>query len=240
MSQRNAIKVLFEDQYLLIIDKPAGLLSIPSRDASEDSVWSGFRSIYPDLHVVHRLDRDTSGVLVFAKDAPSHRHLSAQFEHHTVRKLYLAIVAGHAGEMKFTIDNRLTIDAHGRVSVSSKGKHAVTHVRVAESFAGYALVEAAPITGRQHQIRVHLSHAGLPLAVDPLYSSPVPITIADIKRSRALKYSSESSGVLLGRTPLHAREITFRHPASDEDVTFSSDLPKDMRALLNQLRKWSH
>jgi len=222
------------------VNKPAGLLSIPGRDIEEDSALRQLQQKGKELLIVHRLDRDTSGILTFAKDADSHRMLSAQFSARQVKKTYLALVRGRPVEQSFSIDLKLLIDSHGRTQVSPAGKVSLTHCNVLELFSRYALLEVHPATGRQHQIRIHLAQIGHALAVDPDYGSPRPLTIKDIKPGfRGSGDASEPLPALMARTPLHARSIEFGHPADGHLVRFQAELPKDMKAMLSQLRKWS-
>lgn len=246
MVRLRAVEVLFEDACLLVVNKPAGLLSIPGRDIEEPSVirLTEFRD--RNLYVVHRLDRDTSGVLLFAKDEESHRALSMQFEERKVVKKYLALVIGRPLQESFSISFKLSVDAHGHAVVSASGKVSETHCRIVEAFSRFSLLEAHPVTGRHHQIRVHLAHIGHPLAVDPVYGSAAPLTIADIKpgfrkniMSRNALSDEEETPALLLRTPLHAASISFSHPLERSAMQVTADMPKDMQATLKQLRKWS-
>lgn len=239
--KQKGVEILYEDQDLLVVNKPAGLLSIPGRDLDEPSVVRMLQQRYPTLHIVHRLDRDTTGILVFTKNEESHRNLSLQFEERKVTKIYLALVVGRPPEQIFRIDAKLTTDNRGHAIVSSVGKPAVTLCKVLEMFPRFTLLEVQPLTGRQHQIRVHLAHIGLPLAVDPLYGSPHSLTISEIKPG-ARNANSDSEGpssCLLSRTPLHALSLSVRHPVLGHHLQFTAELPKDMQATLRQLRKWS-
>lgn len=239
MSRRSVIAVLYEDASLLVINKPAGLLSIPGRDISEESLLDSLKKNSTSPLVVHRLDRDTSGVLIFAKTPDVHRALSLQFSERSITKTYHAIVVGRPVEDTFSINEHLLVDGHGKVMVSAGGKASFTRCQVVERFSRYTLMEVNPITGRQHQIRVHLAHKGYPLAVDPLYGSAKPLTIADIKpgvRRSGEEGSPESA--LIKRTPLHASSVEVVHPEGGQPMVFKAPMPKDMLATLTQLRKW--
>jgi tRNA pseudouridine32 synthase/23S rRNA pseudouridine746 synthase/23S rRNA pseudouridine955/2504/2580 synthase len=210
------------------VDKPAGVAVVPGRDASRGPSLRALleAQLGRPLWIVHRLDRDTSGVLLVALDAPSHRAASQAFESGRVEKRYLALVWPPL-EGPVRIDAPLVPARRARMRVArpgEEGKAAVTELRPLETHPPVALVEAVPLTGRTHQIRIHLRHAGSPLLVDPQYGRPEPVTAAHLGRS--------GDAVLLARTPLHAARLVL--PGSPElpalDVT--APLPADMAAVL--------
>lgn len=165
------ISTLFENDDLVVVDKPEGLAAIPARDGRSGSLFETLCQQRDErLYVVHRLDKDTSGVIAFARNAASHRWLNQQFESRTVQKTYLALVHGAVAAETGTIDKPLRQFGSGRMGVDPKrGKASVTEFRVIERFASHTLVEAYPHTGRRHQIRVHLYDLGHPIVGDPLY-----------------------------------------------------------------------
>jgi RluA family pseudouridine synthase len=233
--------VLHEDGALLVISKPAGLLVIPDRyDRSIPNLHDLLTADGESVWVVHRLDRDTSGVIAFARTAEAHADLNAQFEGRDVRKRYLALCRGsHEAESgtidlplapHSRIDGRMVVDRH-------RGKESVTDFKINERFAGYALVEAAPKTGRTHQIRVHLAEAGLPIVADPFYGDREAFRLSAIKKG--YREGAEPEKPLLARTALHAASIEFRHPSSGATVSFEAELPKDLRSALQALRKYA-
>ena len=168
------IRVLFESEDVVVVDKPEGLASIPERKPQGESlveVLSAERG--EKLYTVHRLDKETSGVIVFARNAAVHRWLNRQFERRLVEKRYLALVHGVVAEDGGTIDEPLRQFGSGRIGVDQeRGKASVTEYWVVERYEAFTLVEARPRTGRRHQIRVHLYHLGHPIAGDPLYGDP--------------------------------------------------------------------
>ena len=233
------IGVLFEDENLIVLDKPSGLLTLPDRwDHNVANLQTLLREKYGEIFVVHRLDRDTSGVIVFAKDAESHRKLSIAFEERSVSKRYLALVTGVPRADSGTID--LAIDENpgkpGTMRISKKGKKCLTEYTVAEKFRDYALVEVTLHTGRTHQIRVHFQGIGHPLAVDPVYGGQESLLLSKIKRGYRFP-EWENERPLLSRVPLHSWKLEFPHPATGETIRCEAPLPKDMKAVLFQLRK---
>ncbi len=235
------IEVLHEDEQVLVVVKPAGLLTIPDRFGNPDSLQAQLEHKYGKIFVVHRLDRETSGVICFARTEAAHRHLSMQFEQHKVGKHYLALVDGVMHQESGEIDK--PIGPHpviaGKMAVSKQGKPAFTHYRVLELFKKFTLVEATLKTGRTHQIRVHFQSIGYPLAVDALYGRREGFLLSEIKGKnyRSGKFSDEERP-LMARTSLHAVRLVFDHPETGKRLEFSAELPKDFSAVLNQLRKW--
>jgi RluA family pseudouridine synthase len=163
--------VLFEDADVLAVDKPEGLASIPERDTTQESLFSLLSSArQTKLYVVHRLDKEVSGVILFTKNASAHKYFNEQFSQRSVQKSYLALVHGVLPQESGTIDAPLRQFGSGRMGVDSKrGKESVTTFQVSKRFEGHTLVEAHPVTGRRHQIRVHLYSLGHAIVGDPLY-----------------------------------------------------------------------
>lgn len=233
--------LLYEDDQLLVVSKPAGLLTIPDRAGNQNSLVGALKEKYGKVLIVHRLDRETSGILVFARTEAAHRHLSMQMEHHTADKFYLALLDGalhhEEGEIDKPIGEHHSIP--GKMAISNTGKPSLTFYRVIERFQRFTLVEAQIKTGRTHQIRVHFNSIGYPLAVDALYGRRERFLLSEIKGK---KYKSgkftEEERPLMERSSLHAARLRFEHPVSGEIMEFRSELPKDFTAVLNQLRKW--
>ncbi len=238
---KHGLTILFEDDHVVVIDKPAGLLSLPDRfDASLPSVRSLLEQDYGHIFIVHRLDRETSGVMISAKTAEAHKSLNDQFEHHTVGKYYHAIVSGIVERDRFPIDIPIIADSRrkGLMRPSARGKEAHTEVTVLEKFRLATLIECRLITGRTHQIRVHCSAIGHPLLVDPDYGTTSAFLLSSIKRRYNLKKHT-TERPLMERLTLHARRLEFRHPATDESVRVDSEYPRDFAATLQVLRKYA-
>lgn len=235
-------QVLYEDDQLLAFDKPAGLLVVPDRwDRDLANLMQFVQQQYSaDVTNVHRLDRETSGVLLCAKNADAARHLAKQFEAHTVEKKYLALVRNGPSEESGLIDLPLAPDTQrlGRNRISRDGKPSATRYQVLERLvAGVNFVAAMPTTGRTHQIRVHLAAIGAPIIGDALYGDGRPLFLSDLKRNFKSKRGQETP--LLQRLALHAEELTFEHPASGERVTVCSPLPRDLELALANARKFT-
>ncbi|MBT8220398.1 MAG: RNA pseudouridine synthase, partial [Bacteroidia bacterium] len=211
---------------------------IPDRyDQDLKNLKGMLESRFGDVYVVHRIDKGTSGLVCFARNAKSHKHLSEQFEARTVNKKYKAISHGTSLRSEGTIDSLIARDEvkKGKMRiVRSKGHQAITHYNVTDAFMNYTAFDVGLETGRTHQIRIHLSSIGHPLVGDPLYGGHASISIKDLKKH----ISGTSEVPLIARPALHAVYLRFQDITSEKSIEFRCDPPKDMRALLNQLRKW--
>jgi 23S rRNA pseudouridine1911/1915/1917 synthase len=239
-----AILIRYADDHLVVVDKPAGLTTM--RHAHETKEFGPrarrylpptLADLLPDLlaeqpggprpHVqaVHRLDKETSGLVVFARTAQAARHLGKQFRAHTVARRYLAVVRGRA--QSATVESFLVEDRgdgrRGSSIVPGQGQRAVTHVRVVEELGAFTLVECRLETGRTHQVRIHLAEQGTPLCGERVYDRPL--------HGRPLP---DTSGAL--RPALHAAHLGLEHPATGQHLAWTSPLPPDLRDLVNRLR----
>jgi 23S rRNA pseudouridine1911/1915/1917 synthase len=192
--------------------------------------------------IVHRIDKDTSGLLVVAKDDVTHAHLARQFAAHTASRLYLAVAWGVPDPAEGTISAHVGRDPRDRKRMSvvreDQGKHAVSHYHTVETFAaGLALLQFRLETGRTHQIRVHAAHIGHPLLADATYGGDAPRAYL---RTRGRQQQARNLVALAGRQMLHAATLGFVHPATGARVHFASDLPADMAAVLDKLRQSTH
>jgi tRNA pseudouridine32 synthase / 23S rRNA pseudouridine746 synthase len=214
------ISLLYLDEALLVADKPAGLPTLVDGYHPEAPYLLGvLKASYDRLWVVHRLDRDTSGVIVFARTAQAHRELNRQFEKHLAVKRYHALVQGSPAWEEKTVKLPLQPDGdrrHRTVVEPRRGKPARTDLRVLERLEGGTLVEAIPRTGRTHQVRAHLAALGYPIVGDKLYGGEV------------------HAG--LERVALHARALLLHHPISEVEIQFSAPYPEDLEKALQQLR----
>lgn len=239
------IPVLYSDDDILVVDKSAGILAVPDRyDPDAPVAVSLLRAAWGRLFVVHRIDKDTSGILVYARNAEAHRTLNGAFGTGAVRKVYRALVRGAPAwdeegcELPLRADgdrlHRTIVDARG-------GKASATRFATLEryrgtgSFPGAALIEAKPETGRTHQIRVHLAALGFPCLCDPLYGDGKPLLLSAFKRR--WKGDLYAERPLLARAALHALSAEFAHPRTGAELRFEAPLHKDMRASVAQLSK---
>jgi 23S rRNA pseudouridine955/2504/2580 synthase/23S rRNA pseudouridine1911/1915/1917 synthase len=240
------LPILLDTPDLVAIHKPAGLATIPGRGETTSAFEELAAQLHlphtgqtdPRLRVVHRLDKDTSGVLLFAKNLETQRHFSHQFQNNTVQKEYLALVAGRPTDDQGEIDAPLAPHPGNPklMSVSKQGRPARTLWRVEQRFRAHTLLRVFPKTGKTHQIRVHLRHAGMPLAVDPLYNPTAPpLMLSQLKRDYRPTREAEERP-LIARLTLHAEKLRFKD-RSDAEIELSTPLPKDFRATVNQLSK---
>ncbi|MFN0014523.1 MAG: RluA family pseudouridine synthase, partial [Saprospiraceae bacterium] len=205
-----------------------------------DSLQNALERVFGKVFVVHRLDRETSGVLCFGRTEAAHRHLCLQFEHHTADKYYLVLVDGAVhqdeGEINKPIGPHPTIP--NKMTITGRGKPSLTFYRVLERFRHFTLVEALLKTGRTHQVRVHFQSIGYTLAVDALYGRRPAFFLSEVKGKsyRSGKFSGEERP-LMERTSLHAFRLRLDHPGTGERLEFKAELPKDFQAVLQQLRK---
>lgn len=234
------LEIIYEDEDIVALSKPSGLLSIPDRyNNTIPCLYHEVAKQYEQLFVVHRLDKDTSGLILFAKNEDSHRYMSQLFEGRDVEKYYLAIVHGRPLKEKGSIV--APIAEHpthkGRMSVQKKGRFAHTDYEVQETWNGYSLLRLRIHTGRTHQIRVHLQHLGHPLVADPFYGNGATLMLSSIKKKFRLSENAEEERPLLSRLGLHASQLIFTN-RKGEKQEINAPLPKDMSVTIKQLTKW--
>lgn len=235
---KTAPEIIFENEHFIVINKPPGLLSIPDREGKEVSLKELLQQRHEQIFTVHRLDRETSGIIVFAKDPETHKFLSQAFEERAVEKYYQGIVTGTLPEKQKTIDAaiRESTVKRGVMLIHKNGKPAVTDYEVLEEFGKFSLLQFRIHTGRTHQIRVHMQYAGHPLVCDELYGDGIPVKISSFKRNYKLSKNEEEERPILARTGLHAQRLCFTDMQGNK-YDLQAEMPKDMRALLQQLRK---
>ncbi|MGQ0590456.1 MAG: RluA family pseudouridine synthase [Sphingosinicella sp.] len=236
-AQDIALDIVFEDKHLLVVNKPAGMVVHPAAGNFDGTLvnallhhcagrLSGIGGVARP-GIVHRIDKDTSGLLVVAKNDRAHEGLAAQFAKHSIARRYLAVVAGLPKPASGTVDAPLARSPANRkkmaIVAANRGKRAVTHYRTIEPLKGASLVECRLETGRTHQVRVHLASIGHSLLGDPVYGRTRPEHRDVLKR------------LDFRRQALHAASLGFVHPVSKENLTFESPLPSDIQELLRAL-----
>ena len=235
IAEEMPLSVLYRDQDVLVIDKPAGLVVHPGAGNPDGTLLNGLLHLEPDLRflpragIVHRLDKDTTGLMVVALSELARQSLTSQLRDRTVSRQYVAIVQGVpvSGE---TIDQPVGRHHHDRLrmTVTDRGRPAVTHIRVRQKFGSHAVVDAILQTGRTHQIRVHLSWRGYPIVGDPVYGGRVKLPAG---ASDQLKNCIRD----FRRQALHAHTLSLQHPRSGEVMTWQQQMPEDMTNLINAL-----
>jgi RluA family pseudouridine synthase len=246
--------VLYEDEEIVVLNKPAGCTVVRERHSEvcpfQNGVLEHVRRSAPSAAIarrepyrpraVHRLDRDTTGAVIFAKSREAEQHLSRQFQERTVQKEYLAVLHGELPADAGSVEAPVSAHEHEleRVFVDERrGKSAVTPYEVVERFRGFTLVRARPQTGRRHQVRIHFSHIGYPIAADRVYGGGDAVRLSSFKRGYRPKRGQEETPIL-ARPALHASAVTFFPVATATPIRVEAPLPRDFQVLLKMLRKY--
>ncbi|MER3471385.1 MAG: RNA pseudouridine synthase [Chitinophagaceae bacterium] len=229
--------IIQEDENIVAVNKPSGLLTIPDREGT-----NGLRNLLQDkygtIFTIHRLDKATSGIVVFARNEQWHKHLSQQFEGRETKKIYNGFVLGAPFQTSGVINEPITEHPtqKGVMTVFRRGKESITEYEVLDKFRLYSWMQFRILTGRTHQIRVHMKHLGHPIVCDEVYGDGKPVFISQIKSKYKLSQGDEEERPILSRLALHSAQLTFKGIKGDE-ITLEAPLPKDLQALLNQLSK---
>jgi 23S rRNA pseudouridine955/2504/2580 synthase/23S rRNA pseudouridine1911/1915/1917 synthase len=231
--------IIKETPDYVVLNKPAGTLTIPDRhDNQLTSLLGMLRKHYGEIFTVHRLDKETSGIILFARNEVSHKYFSQLFESRNVKKFYQGLVNGQLTPATGTVDQAIIEHPvqKGKMAINSKGKAAVTDYEVLESWGLYSLVKMQIHTGRTHQIRLHMKYLGHPIAVDELYGTEAPVFLSSIKKTYKLGKRTEEERPLLKRLGLHAWQLQFTDQQGEAQIV-EAPLPKDIQAVVTQLRK---
>ena len=242
------LDVLYEDDGMIVINKPAGMVVHPARGHWSGTLTSALAYHFQSLSdvggptrpgIVHRLDRDTSGVIVVAKTNAVHLNLSEQFAGRTVQKQYIALTAGVIDRDRDTIDQPIGRHPYQRDKMAIRAHHATsrdasTFYEVIKRYRGYTYVRVFPKTGRTHQIRVHLNHIGTPVLCDKLYSGRNELSAGELGLPSS---DPDAQSVLLNRQALHAHQLSLDHPQSGKRMEFSAPVPADMSVTIEHLEK---
>ncbi len=243
------IEILFEDEFLAVVNKPADMVVHPAKGHWSGTLVNALRFHFDHLSeingdyragIVHRLDRDTSGVIIVAKEEQTHRDMSLLFEQRKVFKEYVALAAGVIDRDSDYIEGRIAHHPHDRIKMTvtddeedEDAKDACSYYEVIERFRGYTFVRVQPRTGRTHQIRVHLATIGHPVLADKVYSGRDRICLSDLVPG----IDAEADEVLLARQALHAFRLRFRHPRRGNLMEIEAPLPTEIQKTLTALRQ---
>jgi len=237
--ESKGVSIIFEDEDFIAVNKSAGMLTIPDRhDETQLSLYKILTDRYGKIFIVHRLDRDTSGLVLFAKNETSHKYLSRLFEKRNIEKIYLGIVRGSLPDKTGSIDEPIAEHSFrkGEMTINKKGKASLTEYKVVEDYGIYSLVQFNIHSGRTHQIRVHMKFAGHPIACDAVYGDGKPILLSSFKKKYKLSKGEEEERPILNRLALHSYRLNFKD-ANNNLHTLEAPVPKDINALLQQLKK---
>ena len=237
--------LIFECDDFIVLNKPSGLLSIPDREGKEISLKKILQEKYKEIFTVHRLDKGTSGLIIFAKNETAHKFLSLQFvpmdfagENRNIEKNYFGLIIGSPLRKQGAIDSPIMEHPvkKGLMIVNRKGKASLTDYEVLEEFGIYSWMRFRIHTGRTHQIRVHMKDLGHPVVCDELYGDGKPVLLSAIKHNFKLSRNEEEERPILNRLALHAYQLKFTGP-DNQRHEFEAPIPKDLRATLQQLSK---
>ncbi len=233
------LEILLETDNYIVINKQAGVLTLPDRYSKYISNYKHILTErYKNIFVAHRLDVGTSGCLLFAKNTEFHKHINTQFENHTIKKNYTAILNGNLpNDITINIPLLPNADKTGGVICSARGKESITHLKVLQKYNNATLVDAQLETGRLHQLRAHCKAIGYPLLVDEMYGNRKDFFVSEIKKGRYNLKKGETELPIISRPTMHAAKLSFVD-ITNENIIVEAPLPKDMRALISLLEKY--
>jgi len=227
--------ILFEDEDFIVINKPPFLATLDERIGTANNILRMARQYHPDVQACHRLDKETSGALALAKNPAAYRHLSMQFENRQVQKRYHAVAWGVHNFDNLLVDRSIETTSKGKARLAYKGKQAETYFTTLEAFTRHTLVQCVPITGRMHQIRLHLMYLQAPIVGDTMYGGE-DFYLSTLKRKFNLKEGDEEQP-FIKRFALHAAQLTFAK-MDDTELSVEAPYPKDFRVLVDTLRQY--
>ena len=228
--------IIFENDDFIVVNKPPFLATLEDRALNATNLLKLARQYHPDAQACHRLDKETSGALAIAKNPEAYRHLSMQFEHREVTKIYHAVVDGVHEFDTEEVNLPIYTTSHGTVRIDPRGKHALTYFKTVKAFKKHTLIKCMPVTGRLHQIRVHLWALKAPISGDETYGGK-PFYLSEIKKRFNLKNFTEEMP-LIQRVALHAYSLEFK-TLNGKEILVEAPYPKDFSVLVKQLEKYS-
>lgn len=228
--------ILHEDEAIMVVNKPRHMASLD--DKSNRNLHHLAKQHNPELMLCHRLDKMTSGCMILAKGKEHYRSIAMQFQHRKIRKYYQALVRGLHNFEHHVIEYALAVSTNRKVTIDNyEGKPSITIINTLQTFRNFSLLKCEPVTGRMHQIRIHLSAIRCPIVGDQMYGG-TDLMLSEIKRN--YKFSTRKEERPLNHDfLLHASSITFGHPVSGEEMTFSTELPKNFQVVLKSLKKYN-
>lgn len=226
--------ILFENDDYIIINKPPFVATLEDRALNATNILKLARQYWPDAQVCHRLDKETSGALALAKNNEAYRHLSMQFEHREVSKLYHAVAWGVHDFEDLLVDRAIEPGLKGKAKMTRSGKPAQTYFRIMEKYSQHTLIACKPVTGRMHQIRLHLAYLNAPIVGDTLYGGE-HLYLSQLKKKFNLSKGSEEEP-FIKRFALHSFQLGFMS-LQNEPITIEAPYPKDFQVLLKMLRQ---
>jgi 23S rRNA pseudouridine955/2504/2580 synthase/23S rRNA pseudouridine1911/1915/1917 synthase len=233
------VSIVFENEDFVAVNKEPGVLTIPDRhDETQLSLYKLLTQKYGKIFIVHRLDRETSGLILFAKNEATHKYLSQLFEQRKIEKKYLGIVRGSMPAKNGSVNEPIAEHPYhkGEMIISKKGKPSLTDYEVLEDYGIYSLVQFDIHSGRTHQIRVHTKSLGHPIICDTVYGDGKPVLLSSFKKKYKLSQHDLEERPIINRVGLHSHSLLFTDQ-HQKQYYIEAPLPKDMKALLQQLRK---
>lgn len=235
-------EIIYQDDVILVANKTTGITVIPTRTGVPRSLKDYLEiEVGHNLFTVHRIDKETSGIVIFAKNEEAHKNLSLQFQKRKVVKEYLCLTAGNGLNQWKEINKPILIDSRSKtVKINQDGKYAISHYKCIENSKRFSKHLVKIETGRMHQIRIHMASVGHPILGDELYNRHPKVLLSSFKKKYSRTNRDKEERSLMQRAALHAYTLEIIHPTTNDKMKFSATLPKDINACWNQISKWDN